>query len=273
MLTKLTKPVLSSPNQAKTLQSARKQFPIQTYSSYSSHLSRSSYSSYQSYPSFLSYRTQHPEYVEENWFQCHFCQKHLPSEKGLKYHQPFCKKNQFKTPKSKKVLSSNVHSSDVHSEDVHSPDVHSSDVHSSDVQSSTVHSPNVQCPLCQENIPSVELSNHTNERHFNQIDHSSFTNERHFNQISREGVKCDSCSLFFLNEAELSKHKCNCNHSSIIHHSPFIQIHQHKRHNRSNAKVENGEVNNLEVNGDLIDEEEDDKTTTLLNGEYSFNLS
>jgi len=86
-------------------------------------------------------------------------------------------------------------------------------------------------------------------------------------------MKCERCSLFFLNEAELSKHKSNCNDSSFIHHSPpFIQIHQNKRHNRSNAKVENGEVANLEVNGDLIDEEEDE-TTTLLNGEYSFNLS
>ncbi len=213
----------------------------------------------------------------------------MPSEKGLKYHQPFCNKNQFKTPKSKNVLSSNVHSASVHSPDVHSPDVHypdvrspdvhSPDVHSarvhcSDILSQTVHSPNVQCPFCQENIPSIELSNHINERHFNQIDHSSFTNERHFNQISREGVKCDSCPLFFLNEAELSKHKSNCNDSSFIHHSPpFIQIHQNKRHHRSNAKVDNDTVANLEVNGDLIDEEEDDKTTTLLNGKYSFRLA
>jgi hypothetical protein len=199
----------------------------------------------------------------------------LPSEKGLKYHQPFCKKNQFKTPKSLDVYSPDVHSPDVHSSDVHSPDVHSSDVHSpdvhfsdvqspnvhsSDVLSPTVHSPSVQCPFCQEYIPSIELSNHINERHFD--------------QISREGVKCESCSVFFLNGAELSKHKSNCNHSSFIHHSPpFIQIHQHKRHNRSNAKVENDTVANLEVNGDLIDEEEDDKTTTLLNGEYLFSLA
>ncbi len=196
----------------------------------------------------------------------------MPSEKGLKYHQPFCKKNQFKTPKSldvhsEDVHSPDVHSSDVHSSDVHSPDVHFSDVqslivHSSDVLSPAVHSPTVHCPFCQENIPSVELSNHINERHFH--------------QISREGVKCDSCSLFFLNEAELSKHKSNCNHhsSSFIHHSPpFIQIHQDKRHHRSNSKLENGEVNNLDVNGDLIDEEEDDKTTTLINGEYLFSLA
>ncbi len=182
----------------------------------------------------------------------------MPSEKGLKYHQPFCKKNQFKTPKSQNAHSPNVHSPDVHSPDVHSSDVQSPNVHSSDVLSPTGYSPSVQCPFCQENVPSIELSNHINERHFN--------------QISREGVKCDSCSLFFLNEAELSKHKSNCNHSSIIHHSPIIQIHQNKRHNRSNSKVENGKVNNLEVNGDLIDEE-DDETTTLLNGEYLFSLA
>jgi hypothetical protein len=206
----------------------------------------------------------------------------LPSEKGLKYHQPFCKKNQFKTPKSLDVYSPDVHSPDVHSSDVHSPDVHSSDVHSPDVHSPdvhssdvhspdvhfldvqspnvhssnvlspNVHSPIVQCPFCQENVLSIELSNHINERHFH--------------QISREGMKCESCSLFFLNEAEISKHKSNCNHSSIIHHSPFIQIHQDERHHKSNSKVENGKVKNLDVNGDLIDEEEDE-TTTLMNGE------